>query len=180
MGKLLIVAGNLASLKTTISKQLASTLNVPCINKDDIKELLVDSIDFKTREENLKLSQATFQLIKYVSAQVLNSQAKLIVESNFKPYEIEEILTQLSLESKEVKMLFLTGNPVSLYERYLARQENRHRAHTSTGLISYSVFESSMLKVDDFDFPEILDIDTTIFTDKDFENLKFKIKEFFE
>lgn len=180
MGKLLIIAGNLASLKSTISKKLASSLNIPCINKDDIKELLVDVIDFKTREENLKLSQATYQLIKYVSAQVLSSESKLIIESNFKPYEIKELMTKLSFDSTKVKMLFLTGNPAILYERYLARQENRHRAHTSTGLISYPVFEKSMLKVDDFDFPEILEIDTTIFLDKDFEILKTKLIEFFQ
>jgi 2-phosphoglycerate kinase len=175
MRKLLIIAGNLAALKTTISKELAERLNIPCINKDDIKELLVDTIDYKTREENLKLSQATFQLIKYFIDSCGKAGKDLIVESNFKPHEIKELLDHISIDLYNVKMIFLTGNPDSLYERYLTR----HRAHTSTGLISYDNFKRSLLSAQDFSFKGILEIDTTVFTDNDMENLVLIIKEFF-
>jgi 2-phosphoglycerate kinase len=179
MKKLLIIAGNLAALKTTISKKISERLNIPCINKDDIKELLVDAIDFKTREENLKLSQATFQLIKYFCDRCGKAGKDLIIESNFKPHEIKELLDYISIDLANVKMIFLTGNPESLYERYLARQETRHRAHKSTGLISYDNFKKSQLSAQDFRFKEILEIDTTAFTDEDLENLVLIIEEFF-
>ncbi len=52
--------GHLASLKSTIAKRLSNELNILCFCKDDVKEVLGDTIGFSNREENLKLSKATF------------------------------------------------------------------------------------------------------------------------
>lgn len=181
MSKLLIIAGNLAALKSSIAKEISILLNVPCINKDDIKEILVDTIDFNTREENLKLSKASFQMIKYFAKKSLDRDMNLIIESNFKPHEIIELMAELPEKHNETKMLFLTGDSAKLYQRYVSRQDERHRAHTSTGLMSFSIFSKSMLSAKDFEFPDtIMEIDTTEFSVQDQNKLNQEMRRFFE
>ena len=88
MTRIIILTGFLATLKTTISHRLSKDLGVPTINKDSIKEILVDSIGFTNREENLKLSHATFQMIKYIMVKNIEFKIDTIIESNFKPIEL--------------------------------------------------------------------------------------------
>jgi predicted kinase len=65
MKQLIIITGDLAAMKSTLSKKIGNDLNIVCLNKDDIKEILGDSIGYQNREENLKLSYATFELMFY-------------------------------------------------------------------------------------------------------------------
>lgn len=52
MAKLILFTGGLATLKTTISNQIAQDLDILCVNKDDVKASLVDVIGFSNREDN--------------------------------------------------------------------------------------------------------------------------------
>ncbi len=144
----LIVCGHLAALKTTVSQRLSHDLKIPCLNKDTLKETLVDTIGFSNREENLKLSLATFELMKFLMVQWLETQDLLILESNFKPHEIDVL--KKSAEAKHIHLvfLFLTGEPHILYERYVQRQPHRHPAHTSVGLMTFETFVKSMAPFD--------------------------------
>ncbi|MCK7479117.1 MAG: hypothetical protein M0C28_18430 [Candidatus Moduliflexus flocculans] len=55
-------------LKSTVAKRLAADLSAVCLNKDDLKETLGDTIGFANREENLKLSCATYMLLQKIDA----------------------------------------------------------------------------------------------------------------
>ena len=68
MRKVIIITGHLAALKSTISKSLSSDFKIVVLNKDTIKEVLGDTIGFSNREDNLKLSKATFEIIKFFNA----------------------------------------------------------------------------------------------------------------
>lgn len=178
MPTLIIITGHLASLKTTISKQLSTDLNLLALIKDDIKEILGDSIGFLNREENLKLSKATFQLQKSLAKQVLDLGQSIIIEGNFKAYEQQE-LHALFRSNYSILTLFLTGEAVILYDRYTKRQPSRHTVHTSTGLLSFETFKKVMseYRFDDC-IGEPMYVDTSFYDHEMYLSIKEKIKEF--
>lgn len=168
MRKLILILGDLASGKSTLARALADKLNSLCLVKDDIKELLGDRIGFHNREENLKLSQATFDIMKYIVRNEPSSLKTLILESNFRPYEIKE----LNLLSQEcgytVYTIVLTGDPEVLYSRYVSRNPNRHIVHQSVGLVERQRFYDALIHLDEYDLsPNSIVINTT-----NYSNLK--------
>lgn len=176
--KLILFAGHLASGKTTISKRIGEDLEITCLNKDDIKEVLAKQIGFKNREENLKLSYATFDMMCYFVERAFMHEAILILESNFKPYELtrlKDLIHQLDIDAYT---LFLTAESSILYNRYVKRDASRDEAHRSTGLLSYDVFLKVM---DEYLFDSALHdalIDTSSFDDHAYQGLKKKIEAF--
>jgi len=178
MKKVLLVAGNLAALKSTISTKLSKDINSIVFNKDTIKEVLGDTIGFSNREDNLKLSYATFKLMKKLALDVLSIDDTVILESNFKPIELAELFHLCQIHDFRVFTLMLTGDPEVLYQRYLSRDLERHPVHRSTGLISYEVFERSMMLYDELIYgKESLEVDTTIFDDSNYLNVLTTVKE---
>ena len=65
MKKLILMGGDLASGKSTYSNIIGDKFNVLVINKDNLKEILGDTIIVNNREENKKLSVISFDLICY-------------------------------------------------------------------------------------------------------------------
>ena len=70
MRKLLLVTGDLATGKSTFSDMLSKRYNTVVFMKDTIKEVLGDTIGFANREENLKLSKATMELMLFIFLRV--------------------------------------------------------------------------------------------------------------
>ena len=127
MRKILLIGGDLASGKSTYSQFLSQKFNVTVINKDVIKEVLGDNIYASNREENLKLSATSFQLIEYF---IKTSKDNLIIESNFKQHEIDR-LSKCCNENEFLTLCFTATNEI-LHQRFLTRlNENRHYVHKS-------------------------------------------------
>lgn len=61
--KLLLIMGDLACGKSTFANLLSMRYDTNVFSKDSIKEVLGDTIGFANREENLKLSRATIELM---------------------------------------------------------------------------------------------------------------------
>lgn len=161
MKKVILIMGHLASGKSTITKKLSSKLNLRYFCKDDIKEILAEEIGFTNREENVKLSKATFKLLSH-SITALEEQGIILLESNFKDHELREL--KETHPDVLFETIFLTGKQDILFKRFTERQKNRHFAHKSTGEISYKDFANSMFEYE----PNILLgnshlIDTTTF-----------------
>ena len=66
MRKLLLIMGDLATGKSTFAGQLSRRYGTNVFYKDTIKEVLGDTIGFRDREENLKLSRATGELMAFL------------------------------------------------------------------------------------------------------------------
>lgn len=127
MRKIILIGGDLASGKSTYSKFLSKKYNLSLINKDSLKEILGDHIETKNREENKNLSVTSFALIKYL---IENIKDDLIVESNFKPYEMEE-LKKYELDN-EILSLHFFGDDEILHDRFHKRlKAGRHHVHKS-------------------------------------------------
>ena len=127
MRKIILIGGDLASGKSTYSRFLADKFNITLINKDVIKEILGDNIYASNREENLRLSITSFELIEYF---IKTSKENLIIESNFKQHEINKLLKYCN-ENEFLTLRFTANNEV-LHQRFLNRlNDDRHYVHKS-------------------------------------------------
>ena len=167
MGKVIIfVSGLLAAGKTTLSKHLSEKLHVLLINKDYVKEILCDTVGFTNREENLKLSNATHQLMRHIAENSMKIGLPIILESNFNPDDANYFEGEIQKYGYKPITIQLTGDKKVLFERFMERWEHRHWGHKSFEP-SWEVFETQQDGWVRFDISgEKLIIDTT-----DFDNV---------
>lgn len=131
MKKLLLIMGDLATGKSTFANILSQRYDTNLFTKDAIKEILGDTVGFSNRAENLKLSQATAELMCFLFAQFARLDKDLILESNFRIGELEKLHKIASEHDYQVLTLVLQADAVILHKRYLNRMhnENRHPVH---------------------------------------------------
>lgn len=129
MKKLILIGGDLAAGKSTFSNMLKEKYGLLVINKDRLKEILGDTIIVDNREENKKLSVISFNLMKYL---IEKNEDVLVLESNFKDYEMKELKRLTDNLNYSVLSLKFSGDNEILHERFLKRlNENRHYVHKS-------------------------------------------------
>lgn len=133
MKTVILIGGQLATGKTTLANYISEKLSIPCFIKDRYKETLADTIGFTNREENKKLSVAVFNIFLNISKQFISVNMDLIIESNFKQNEIDELKELFEKNGYKIYSIVLSGNDDILYERYLNRFkfEHRHPAHAN-------------------------------------------------
>lgn len=143
MSKLLLIMGDLAAGKSTFANILSGRYNISMFGKDSIKEVLGVTIGFSNREENLKLSKATMELMMFLLSEFAKLNKPLILESNFHTGELERLHEMAKENGYEVLTVVLRGDVDTLYQRYLNRMknENRHPVHLSTTLDVYEDFK---------------------------------------
>ena len=135
--------GDLATGKSTFANILAKRYDTSVFCKDTIKEVLGDTIGFANREENLKLSKATMELMLFMFSEFAKLEKGLILESNFHTMELERFHQIASENGYDVLTLVLRGDVEILHKRYLNRMsnENRHPVHLSTTLDVFEHFK---------------------------------------
>jgi len=143
MAKFIIfVSGLLASGKTTFSEYLSNGLGVLLINKDYVKEVLCETIGFNNREENLKLSDATHQLMRHITESSMRVCLPIILESNFNPGDAKYFRNEIQKYGYTPITMMLTGDKKVLYQRFIKRWEKRHPAHKSFPLPTWEEFNT--------------------------------------
>ena len=113
MKKLILIGGVLAGGKSTYSHIIGERFGISVVNKDRVKEILGDNINTANREENKKLSVIAFELMSYLAEGEGNA---LILESNFKDYELRELKEKCAKKGLD----FDTENA-----KYLAKQAKK-------------------------------------------------------
>lgn len=123
--------GDLATGKSTFANILSQRYDTNLFTKDAIKEILGDTIGFTNRAENLKLSQATGELMCFLFGEFAKLNKNLILESNFRIGELEKLHQIAADHDYQVMTLVLRGDAEILHLRYLNRMhnENRHPVH---------------------------------------------------
>ena len=141
MKKLILILGDLASGKSTFADILSEKHLIPSLKKDVIKELLGDTIGFANREENLRLSAATFEIMLHSFDRISMTGGDIILESNFREKELDQLLTLAKSRGYEVLTIYLTAKCEILYKRFLDRiKKGRHPVHLTTGFNDYEGF----------------------------------------
>lgn len=148
MKKLLLVTGDLATGKSTFSDLISDKYRINIFHKDTIKEVLGDTIGFANREENLKLSKATMELMFFIFTEFTKKGSPLILESNFHQADIEKFQRIAIENGYEVMTLVFRGDIEILHKRYLNRMynESRHPVHLSTTFHIFEDFENYIKK----------------------------------
>ena len=173
---IIFVAGLLAAGKTTLSEHLSKELNILHINKDYVKEILCETIGFSNRDENLKLSNATHQLMRHITENSMKIGLPIILESNFNPSDAIYFEGEIHKYGYRAITIMLTGDKEVLYERFMKRWEDRHWAHKSFEP-SLDAFKSQPNGWEGFNISgEKLTIDTTYFDNVCYDDIVTKLK----
>ena len=113
----IFVAGIPAAGKSYFAEFLSQYLCVPMISKDQIKELLYDSIGFDSRGQKNQLNEVATEIIILFASHLMQSKSNLILENNFEKSSekrITELLSQYNYKgitiilSCEFKIAFET------------------------------------------------------------------------
>lgn len=192
---IILIAGMPASGKTTFAKCLSEELQIPMVSKDEIKEILFDTVGFHSREEKVALGVGSMNIM-YLFAEALMGTNKLIIlENNFenisKP-KLQELINKYHYTP--ITVLF-DGDIKKIYNRFIERDNSptRHRGHVVNTEYPESISGSTIsaqIKFEDFQktFEErgvrnfnidgdIIKIDTTDFDKVSYSNVINQIKE---
>ena len=144
MKKIIVLTGDLACGKTTFANIISKKYNIDLFVKDYIKEHLADTIGFKNREENRRLSiMAVNQQIEAINKNISENK-DIVVEANFRDYEIDKINELAKKNNAKVLIIEFQGDPNIIFNRYNHRIkfENRHPAHLSQDFSNFEEFKS--------------------------------------
>ena len=183
MDKLLLITGDLATGKTTLSRRLGTREGAVVFQKDTIKEILGDHIVFHNREENKALSVATVALMTHIFSQLGGRGVGMILEANFSESELSALHELASERGTQVLTLVLRADLDLLYERYLHRItcENRHPVHLSAPLHLREEFDRYILAARVGTIPgETIEINANDFAYQTDEELLGRIDAFFQ
>lgn len=127
----ILVTGIPASGKTTLCRYLSKELGLASFSKDEIKELLFDTLGFQSRAEKVKLGVAAMEMMYYAAAQTLKSGQPCILENNFEDSSQQGLLNLLETCHCTAITIRLTGDYRVIYDRFAAREKSpeRHRGH---------------------------------------------------
>jgi predicted kinase len=181
MRKLLLMTGDLATVKSTFAQILSQRYDTTVFFKDTIKEILGDTIGFTNREENKRLSVATGELMCHFLTLFGKLNKDLILQSNFRIGELEK-LHQLAADlDYQVLTLVFQGDTEILHGRYLNRMqnENRHPVHLCTQFNTFEGFRKYIESLRSDDIPgAVLHIDANDFSYQNNAELLKKIDAF--
>ena len=177
MKKLILIGGVLAGGKSTFSHIVGERFGISVVNKDRLKEILGDNITTSNRGENKKLSVIAFELMSYLAEGEGNA---LILESNFKDYELEDLKKKCVAKGCDVLSIFLDGDDSVLHSRFIKRlSENRHPVHKSQDFTRIEDFTDTLNELRGAKyFGEIMHVDCTDFLYQTDEKIFDRIKVF--
>ena len=176
--KIILVGGYCATGKSTFARRLSRELNIPCFEKDIIKETLGDAFGSESGEVSKKGSFATFRLMLHMAERFMQAGQACILESNFTLQEVEEIKDLLEEYKGECRLFVFKGDLDVLFDRYIDRDEDeteeRHWVHRKVLESDRDGFKDVMEGwhgIEEAGIKRTVVVDATVLEDIDYENL---------
>ncbi len=126
--KCIIIAGMPASGKTTFAHRAKEHFHLPIIEKDELKEVLFDTLGFSCYSEKRRLDIAANALLFTVIQKMTETKKPFIVVNNFSENGSATLDKLLCESSYEAITVFFGGDADVFYKRYVLR-DNAHARH---------------------------------------------------
>ncbi|MBE6962024.1 MAG: ATP-binding protein [Ruminococcaceae bacterium] len=126
--ELIIVAGMPAAGKSTVAAGLAEYFHYPILEKDNIKEVLFDTVGFGNYPQKRRLDIAANGVLLHVLELMLKADSSVIVVNNFDTESAGQLCDLMETYQPRSVTVFLNGDAQVLYQRYVER-DNLHKRH---------------------------------------------------
>lgn len=161
-----IVLGRSATGKTTLVRRITEQVPLPLLAKDDLKEILFDSLGTGGRDRSRALGRATFPLLDYAIERLLESGSSFIIEAAYTAaYEDEKFQAWQRAFGFRALQIHCSAGPEVLIRRYQERAASglRHPGHADAESVdefrgSLSDGRSETLSIEG----EVLEFDSTV------------------
>lgn len=127
----ILIGGMPAAGKSYLARELSERLALPMFSKDDIKELLYDTVGFRSRAEKVALGVGAMEALYYAAGQVMARGGSVILENNFEHVSVPGMKKLLGRYGARPLTVMLSGQAEVLYSRFVTRDQSpeRHRGH---------------------------------------------------
>jgi predicted kinase len=130
--QLLLITGAPATGKSQLAERLARRYHACRCSKDEIKELLFDSLGEGDAQWSRRLSNASFALLFAYAPRLLSGARLLLMEGNFRSGEHAPVLaSMLAAAAAELAQILCQANAATCAARLAARaaDPSRHPGH---------------------------------------------------
>ena len=159
MRGLVVVGGAPATGKTTLALALGTSLGLPLITKDDIKEALATPFATGDRDWSRQLGVAAYSVLFVVAERILAAGNGLILETNFRRGTSESGLRTLTRLASTAVIVCRVPDPLRR-KRFQDRAAlGRHRVHIDSAVLDEWDEDDSEFLID-IDVPRLI-VDTT-------------------
>jgi len=173
---LILINGLPATGKTNLAQQIALQTRLPLICKDEIKELLFDCLGTHDRDWSRRLGVVSIKLMYFYLDKLLQAGQSAIIESVFDPDFAKKDIQKLKDKYDfQIVQVFLYADRAIIVERFKQRVHtgSRHKGHVDEA--NFEMLEE--WELEPIDVPsELIKVDTTYFSQVNFDKLIAKIK----
>ena len=157
-GRLVIVGGAPATGKTTLARTLGTSLGVPVITKDDLKEALAAPFATGDLGWSRQIGSAAYAALFTVAERILSAGQGLVLESNFRLAVSDAPLRALARLAPTVVIVCRAPDALRR-KRYEQRAGTRHRVHIEGAILAEWVGDDAESLID-IGSPRLI-VDTT-------------------
>ena len=180
---LIVIAGMLATGKTTYGNQISKELGIPIFSKDKFKEAIYDSInqDKLEYEQKRKIGVTSYSVLYTVCEEMMKVGSMFIIESNFTSNSSIQIHKLIEKYNYKCIVIRFDADLTILHKRFLERERTveRHPGLVTEGVFDdFEKFKEVSNKAREFKIndEEIL-IDTSDFSKVKFEKIIEVVRE---
>ena len=179
---LIIISGFSCTGKTTLAQKIAQEFNLPLVGRDNIKEVLFDSLGWEDKEWSKKLGAASYRLLYYFIDSQLCMGQSLIVESNFQPKFDNKFFREFQTKYQaSILQIYCKAEPNILFQRYQERTNSGERHPGHLDHLNYAEYQEN-LNQNNYDFlavgNNLIEVDTTDFNSINYQKISATITKY--